>query len=122
MIDVKHFACNELKRFKIEFGKLFSIRLHKWITGDPENYQHAHPWNFLTIVLWGGYDDVGDGRPTDRVRAPAIRYRPMSWRHAVTNCLPHTVSIVITGRVLDKWRFWIGRDRVDIETWNARKC
>jgi hypothetical protein len=120
--DVKHFRCNDLRRWKLEVGDWFSIRLHHWVEGDPEEYQHAHPWNFLTIVLWGGYDDVGEGRAPDLVRAPTVRYRPLTWRHSVINCRPNTWTIVITGRVIRKWRFWIGEREVDREEWNGRIC
>jgi len=120
--DAKHFRCNDLRRWKLEAGRLFSVRLHHWVAGDPEEYQHMHPWNFLTIVLWGGYDDVAEGRPTDYVRAPAVRYRPMSWRHSVINVRPGTWSLVITGRVLGAWRFFIRNREVDVQEWNERPC
>lgn len=120
--DAEHFRCNDLRRWKIKVGDLFSIRLHHWVQGDPPEYQHKHPWNFLTIVLWGGYDDVGEGRAADRVRAPTIRYRGKEWRHAVINVLPRTWTIVITGRVIDRWRFWIGSRQVDVKEWNQRVC
>src|SRR4051794_36090884 len=106
--DAQHFKCNDLRRWKWVVGTLFSVRLHHWVKGDPEQYQHAHPWNFLTIVLTGGYDDVGLGRETDYVRAPTVRYRPLTWRHSVVNCTPGTWSIVFTGRAVRDWRFWMG--------------
>jgi len=120
--NAQHFKCNDLRRWKFQLGELFSIRLHHWVAGDPEEYQHAHPWNFVTIVFKGGYDDVGEGRPTDYVRGPTIRYRPLTWRHAVINCIPGTWSLVITGRVVRDWRFWIGKDEVSEEVWNDRAC
>lgn len=120
--DVKHFKCNDLRRWKLTFGSLFSIRLHHWVKGDPEEYQHAHPWNFITIVLWGGYDDIGEGREPDLVRAPVVRYRPMSWRHSVVNCRPHTWTLVITGRLLGSWRYWMHDNEVTEEEWNGRVC
>lgn len=120
--DVRHFKCNDLRRWKAEFGRLFSVRLHHWVGGDPEPYQHAHPWNFLTFVLWGGYDDVAEGRPVDRVRGPCVRYRPMTWRHSVINVRPRTWSIVITGRVLGRWRFWMHNREVEQEEWDGRVC
>lgn len=117
-----HNKCNDLRRLlKIE-NKYFSIRIHHWVTGDPPQYQHTHPWNFLTIVLWGGYDDIGEDRATDLVRGPCIRYRPLTWRHSVINVLPRTWTIVITGKVVRKWRFWIEDMEVDEITWGLRKC
>jgi hypothetical protein len=120
--NAEHFRCNDLRRWKLAFGSFFSIRLHHWVSGDPEAYQHAHPWNFLTLVVRGGYDDVGEGRPPDYVRAPAVRYRSRDWRHSVINCRPGTWTIVITGRIIDEWRFWIGERRVDTNEWNGRIC
>jgi hypothetical protein len=120
--NAEHFRCNDLRRWKFTVGSLFSVRLHHWVKGDPEEYQHAHPWNFLTIVLRGGYDDVGEGRPPDRVRAPTVRYRGRDWRHSVVNCKPNTWTVVITGRIVDEWRFWIQERRVETEEWNGRIC
>lgn len=120
--NVEHFKCNDLRRWKVEFGRFTSIRFHHWVKGDPEEYQHMHPWNFLTIVLRGGYDDVGEGRPTDYVRAPCIRYRPMTWKHSVINVQPGTRTIVLTGRVIKSWRYWISGREVNEEEWNGRIC
>jgi hypothetical protein len=117
-----HFKCNDLRRWKLAVGSLFSVRLHHWVKGDPGEYQHSHPWNFLTLVLWGGYDDVGEGRPVDHVHAPAVRYRRMNWRHSVINVRPHTWTVVITGRMLGRWRFWIGARPVAEQEWNLRAC
>lgn len=118
-----HNRCNDLRRLlKWEFRNGFSIRVHHWVSGDPENYQHTHPWPFLTIVLWGGYNDVSDDRPTDYVRGPCVRYRPITWRHSVINVLPKTWTIVITGRIVKKWEFWIDNKKVDEKTWGLRKC
>lgn len=120
--DADHFKCNDLRRWKLSLGDWFSVRLHHWVTGDPPNYQHMHPWNFLTIVLRGGYDDIGEGRDDDFVCAPAIRYRSLTWRHSIINTKPNTWTIVLTGRVLSKWRFWIGQSEVDEAAWNLRSC
>lgn len=120
--NADHFRCNDLRRWKLEIGQWCSIRLHHWVKGDPPEYQHAHPWNFLTLVLRGGYTDIGQGRPADQVRAPAIRYRPYTWRHSVIDTLPNTWTIVITGRIVNQWRFWIGHRQVDEAQWNLRTC
>lgn len=120
--DADHFKCNDLRRWKLSLWGGISIRLHHWVEGDPREYQHSHPWNFLTFVLRGGYTDVGDGRPDDVVRAPAVRLRSSEWRHAVTKVRPSTWSIVITGRLIDRWKFWIGRWRVNEQEWNEREC
>lgn len=120
--NADHFKCNDLRRWKFKLGDWFSIRLHHWVQGDPPDYQHSHPWNFLTIVLTGGYDDIGEGRPVDVVRGPTVRYRSWTWRHSVINTLPGTWTIVLTGKVMRPWRFWIGSQEVSEADWNLRTC
>lgn len=122
--EVDHLKCNGLIRpFVLRLGeRLPSIRIHRWVAGDPPQYQHAHPWAFLTLVLRGGYDDVGQGRPTDTVRAPAIRLRRRDWQHAVCDPLSGTLTIVVTGKRRGSWRYWMGDQEVNETTWNAREC
>lgn len=122
MAEIEHFRCNGLRRWKVAAGQWFSVRLHHWTEGDPPAYQHSHPWNFLTVVLSGGYDDIGEDRPDDHVRAPAVRYRPLTWRHSVINVRPRTWTVVVTGRALSVWRFWINSNEVDEAAWNQRSC
>ena len=122
MSGIEHRKCNDLRRWKIELPWGWSARLHHWVEGDPEHYQHAHPWGFVTIVLSGGYDDVADGREPDLVRAPTIRYRDRDWRHCVVNVLPRTWSVVLTGPKVGRWRFWMSDREVEREEWDGRVC
>ena len=32
----------------------FNIFLHKFLKSDPDDL-HDHPWDFISIILWGGY-------------------------------------------------------------------
>jgi hypothetical protein len=122
MTEIQHRRCNDLRRWKLELPRGISIRLHHWVKGDPLGYEHSHPWSFITIVLSGGYDDVGEGHDIDEVRAPAIRFRPTHWRHSVLAVKPRTWSIVITGLRRTDWRFWMWGREVDQSAWNQRVC
>lgn len=33
---------------------LFSLKIHKALMSDPAT-PHDHPWNYLSLILWGGY-------------------------------------------------------------------
>lgn len=120
--SINHKKCNDLRVWKIELKSGRAVRLHHWIKGDPDDYQHKHPWSFITIVLWGGYTDRGEGRPDDVVCGPGIRFRDKDWRHTVVDVRPHTWSIVLTGLKLESWRFWICDRQVDQSEWDARIC
>lgn len=36
---------------------LFSLKVHKILISD-EAEPHDHPWNYVSIILWGGYCEV----------------------------------------------------------------
>lgn len=43
------------RRWGIFQSKYFNIYLHQIYIEDREGFQHSHPWNFLCLILKGGY-------------------------------------------------------------------
>lgn len=43
-----------LIRWTLFACRYFSIKIHKILLSDNDDL-HDHPWNFLSIILWGGY-------------------------------------------------------------------
>lgn len=39
---------------------LGSLRVHHWLGSDDDRALHDHPWRFVTLVLKGGYEDLGE--------------------------------------------------------------
>lgn len=46
-----------LTRWRLIHTPWFGILLHKIDGPDPDQDPHDHPWNFISIVLWGGYTE-----------------------------------------------------------------
>jgi hypothetical protein len=58
----------------------FGVFLHKFCRSDHERCLHDHPWNFVSIILKGGYQEVtNDG--IVRYAPGSILVRPCEWRH-----------------------------------------
>lgn len=113
----------------IIFG--FSIRIHKWLRSDDKRYMHNHPWWFYTFVLKGSYIDVSDDiaayeqgdidrevgwenhiiekpwRRRDHLKQFSFRYRSANHTHYVEIPKGGCWTILITGKPLNKWGFWI---------------
>jgi hypothetical protein len=88
--------CPYVYRWRTEIRGLGSLRIHHWIGPDDDRAFHDHPWWFVTLVAWGGYTDLSpDG--ADRVRAPALRFRPALHRHTVVPALGGAWTVLITG-------------------------
>jgi len=94
----------------ILFG--FSIRCHVWLRSDDKRYMHNHSWWFMTFVLKGSYTDVSlnkDGVTHDRdtLKKFQFRYRPSNHTHYVEVLKGGCTTILITGRPLQKWGFFV---------------
>lgn len=86
-------GCRYITRWVIDLGPLGSLRLHHWYGNDDQRAMHDHPWGFLTLVLWGSYDDVthcpdcelpwGPTEHIDHLRAGSIRWRSAEHAHTV---------------------------------------
>ena len=95
----------------------FNIYLHKTMLSDREMF-HDHPWNNISIVLWGGYVEVQPdnwlceeyalgARSRIRVRGDIIR-RTAEQPHYLLQPLANRPcwTLFITGRLRRTWGFY----------------
>lgn len=71
--------CPYAERWVLPLGPLGSIRLHRWFRSDDKRAKHDHPSDFITLVLWGSYTDLCDGkgsRPIEPHRCGLCHGRP----------------------------------------------
>jgi hypothetical protein len=96
----------------------FSVFLHEFVGGD-DPCQHDHPWNFVSILLKGGYTEwtpapEDEGKYPDPTREVGVwygpgsfLYRPAAWTHRVDiGKQKRVVSLVIHGTKIRNWGFW----------------
>jgi hypothetical protein len=46
------------KRWSIALPCGWSIKLHHLLRPDYDRCPHDHPWNFWSLILWGGYEEI----------------------------------------------------------------
>lgn len=95
--------CPYMHRYMINLW-LFSIRVHVWHRSDDKRFLHNHPFNFLTIVLKGGYTDVQEGK-TDVLSRGSVRFRKASHLHYVAWPNDPTITLLICGPKKQNWGF-----------------
>ena len=113
---------SECPYFRRTIASLFgySIRVHEWYADDDTRHFHDHPQWFWTLILRGGYTDVSpDGE--DRLRFGSIRYRPADYAHAVTDVIPKTVSVLLAGKPVRRWGFWVDGKLIKRDKYFATK-
>lgn len=83
--DIGRFGDTYLVRWTL-LGKRFEgtrrIFLHRFLRGDADADLHCHPWNFVSVILSGGYYEQ---TPSGTFwRGPgSVLFRPANWRHRV---------------------------------------
>lgn len=107
-----------LIRYTIIKNKYFSIKIHKALISDPDDL-HDHPWNYLSIILWGGYwertanPNHWSGFNQKWYRPGSILYRKGNRPHKLV--IPEgkfSVSLIFVGRRYRDWGYinWVGNN------------
>lgn len=107
--------CPYVVRWRVQFP-FGSLRVHHWLASDDLRAVHDHPWWFVTLVLRGGYTDrspAGD----EHLRAGSLRYRPALHRHTVVPGPGGAWTVLVTGRPLRAWGFWLGQKFIKANKW-----
>lgn len=106
-----------LSRWEYFSSKWFAVYLHKFHRSDDNSSLHDHPWNFITIPLWIGYNDCQYNGRTDnegnpefnrkRMQPFTIHYRKAKHVHFVEliDNKP-AITLVIRFKYIRHWGFW----------------
>lgn len=98
-----------LTRWRIIRTPWFGIFLHKHHNSDQSRHLHDHPWNFTTIVLRGGYDELVPAR-----HGVGMRHWPAGSWHRLHAEDAHTIdhlertptwTLMLVGRHRRVWQF-----------------
>ena len=138
-LNLTHDGRTFLRRRGIEHPWLGGILIH-WIDGpDPGLDVHDHPWEFVSVVLRGGYTEeaamtrlVVDFDRTPRIvrRENAWTRRTRVWRrwsihrmglddaHRITAAEPGTITLVLRRPKVRTWGFFAPTGWVDWESYD----
>lgn len=110
-----------LQRFILLRCPLGAVYLHRFFRGDEDKCLHDHPWNFLSLILKGGYweetpDTEGAEGATRRrwIKPGALRYCPAAHRHRVIldeNRTGNVWTLILTSTKVRSWGFWTDKGR-----------
>lgn len=93
----------EFTRFTLFKTPWLRLYLHRLKAETAHEACHDHPWDFLSLLLWGGYSEFHDGRWT-HYSAGSVLYRPAEWQHIVVT-QGVSWSLVLTGGKRRAWGF-----------------
>lgn len=95
-----------------------NVYLHLQVADDPERPLHDHPWDNMSVLLAGGYDELiqrdppnGSLRKLPRNKGDVV-FRKATEAHRLF--LPvdtlYTLTLFTTGPAVQEWGFWIETD------------
>lgn len=105
-----------LIRYRLLRTPWFGIYLHRILRSDDDRHLHDHPFNFTTIILWNGYEEVTPGDWKWRGVGSVIRHQAKDYHRLIVPEGKTTWSLFIRGRKYREWGFatsdgWIPHDQ-----------
>lgn len=106
-----------LTRWEFLSSKYFAIYLHKFHRSDDNSSLHDHPWNFITIPVWRGYNDCTFNGGADKLGNPTFNRQRLWPLIPVVRKATHVHfvelidnkpawTLIIRFKYLRWWGFW----------------
>ena len=111
-----------LRRWFLARHDLGAVMLHAIHMNDADRHLHDHPWDFVSIVLRGGYEEERPGGVIVKRRAGSVAVRRAEDLHRVRilyRC--PTWTLVLRGRERREWGFLDDHGWVDHVSYIRRR-
>lgn len=103
---------------QMPFGGVY---LHRIFREDLDPVPHNHPWNFTSLVVWGGYIEEYHEHPYATIDNPSHRewsryslHRMHHYEaHRIVDVRPGTLTLIFVGRKQGSWGFYGNHGWID---------
>lgn len=110
------------RRWRLISTSKFSIFFHQIYESDADRHCHNHRWNFLSLILKGGYLEEEPSRAFKLHRAGTINIRSHDQFHKLILTSKPTWTLVITGpTITPSWGYWVNGQEIDHQTYRQLK-
>lgn len=110
------------KRWRLLTTPWFDVNLHGIYKEDQDKHLHNHPWNILTIILYGFYTEELEDKK-EVLRWPfSVAYRDKSQFHKIQMLHSKVVyTLAITSKGTSDWGYKVNGIFVDHKTYREQK-
>ncbi len=84
-----------------------TLRVHQFLRPDPDRHRHDHPFDFVSLIVVGGYGEDLEGAPLAWHGVGSLLIRRAEQAHRIVSVKPGTTTFVVSGAVRRKWGFWV---------------
>lgn len=118
----------EVDDLRVALYPRLGIRVHRIVSSDDRVF-HDHPWNFASLILRGGYNEVTPITPDGvtgfvrRFNAGSFRrMRASQWHYLTLAPGEEAWTLFITGRPRQTWGFLVDGVKVPWRQYMARRA
>ena len=98
------------KRWALIESRWASIYLHKICESDQDRHCHTHPWNFISLILSGGYFEEVPSGAFKLFSSWTLNIKRAEDFHKITLVKKPTWTLVFAGKRRHEWGYWIDDD------------
>lgn len=93
------------QRYAILESKFLSIYIHTFTQPDKDKYEHDHPWDFLLLILKGGYREQSNNIKNRR-NPGFLKFIKAEHRHKIVELNEiKSISLAICGERKREWGY-----------------
>lgn len=112
-----------LHRWYIIKTNLLGIFIHQFIRSDEDRAVHDHPWNFIVIPLYRGYNEYSDKGKRRVYPILGTRFRFATYKHRVDLIDNKSAwSLFIRFKKVRDWGFWPSEGFTLWNKWIKDRC
>lgn len=94
------------QRWAVLQTRFGSVYLHYIPKGDQDKHCHDHPWDFLSIVLTGGYMELRDGEVSLRSPGSGAYMKASGTYHKILDVVKPAWTLVFSSAPKHDWGYW----------------
>lgn len=84
-----------------------SIKIHKILKSDDDDFLHDHPWDFASLILKGKYYEELEESRIKKFRPGKINFKPARQFHRLHLKTDKVWTLVVTGKRKREWGFFV---------------
>jgi hypothetical protein len=118
------------RRYRIISSPWFNIYIHHILKSDEDLHPHSHPFDFISIILYGGYEEVRHINTSNRlidylgVKTIVKWFTSFKYNefHKIKLLKNSCVTLVFTGpRITKDWGYLTEKGFIQHEEYRKRK-
>ncbi len=108
------------RRWRILKTPIVSLYYHQIFKTDEDRHAHSHPWNFISLILSGGYWEQDQFGTMKKLLPGNLNYHRAEDFHRLSLLEP-TTSLVLTFGKPRSWGYYVNGDIIPNQQYRALK-